>query len=260
MLLAPALASAQLTSANSSLSRGGSIGGNSLGGSSLSGGGIGGSSLSGGGGIAGSFIGNSSNSFIGNSMSGSSLLGSTTTGTTGRGGATTPGATAPWGSFYTNPLAAGFTTATNPVVTSSRFGTALFNVSPTVAAAYAASTRAGTGVIIGPSTATQYNGMGQGYAGRKPTFYTVSSVVVGSAEGDFPAPRRPAPGELRGEMQALLANTPRFAGVRASMDGDTVVLTGRVRSDLDRRLAETTVRTTPFIRAVRNEIVVAPPP
>jgi hypothetical protein len=269
LLLGPSLAPAQVRSTGGS---GLGMSGSSIGGSSIGGGGIGGSSI-GGGGIGGSglssglgsnsFAGSTANSFLGGSMSGTSSSqgflggsmtgGSNTGGSTGRGGSTTPGSTSFLGSNYTNPIAMGQPNSTSPV----KFGTAMYNVSPTVATLPGQTTGRGTATVNQNQT---NNGLGVGFAGKRPTNYTIGSISVGGLEQRTVSALPPPSVGARPDIQAALAQTPNFQGVNVLMDGDTVVLRGQIREDRDRRLAEMVARMSPGVRDVRNEIVVSTSP
>jgi hypothetical protein len=68
-----------------------------------------------------------------------------------------------------------------------------------------------------------------------------------------------SPAVRRTDLQGLLIRSPRLsapAGITVAMDGNTVVLTGRVANDDERRLAENMLRLSPGVRDVRNELQV----
>jgi hypothetical protein len=268
LLLGPSLAPAQTRSTGgsglgmSSSIGGSSIGGGGLGGSSLGGSSIGGGGLSGGGLSGGSsLLGSTANSFLGGSTTGSTtsqgFLGGSTTGGTGgggRGGSTTPGSTSFLGANYTNPYAMGQPNSTSPT----KFGTALYNVTPTVATLPGQTTGRGTATINQNQTNT--NGLGVGFAGKRPTNYTIGSISVGGLEQRSVNALPPPAAAARPDIQAALAQTPNFQGVNVVMDGGTVVLRGRISDERDRRVAEMVARMAPGVREVRNEIVVSASP
>jgi len=63
-------------------------------------------------------------------------------------------------------------------------------------------------------------------------------------------------------LTALLARTPRIARlspISVTMESDTAVLRGQVRTQRDRQLAEDLVRLEPGVWEVRNELMVVEP-
>lgn len=79
---------------------------------------------------------------------------------------------------------------------------------------------------------------------------------------------RPDMENLATERQANIDTVPqvlsrlplpeRLQGINANVDADTIVLTGQVASDSDKRLAEKIVRLEPGVYSVRNELEVVP--
>jgi hypothetical protein len=199
--------------------------------------------------------------------------GSTTgTGTTRRGGSTTQvGSSSFLGGYYSNPLAMGMysgTTANSPYgsgQSSTAFGQALYNLQTTTTGTTgtgrtgATNTFGRTGVgATGTATISGSNsfaGMGQGYAGRRPTVYAIGSVYSNGTR--LARPRVAAP-ELRGNVQSAVSRSSRLSnpsGIRVEMDGNTVVLKGRVADPEEKAFVESLVRTERGVDAVRNELV-----
>jgi hypothetical protein len=72
----------------------------------------------------------------------------------------------------------------------------------------------------------------------------------------------PAPAARAGfypEVRAVIARSTslsRPGNIQVEMEGQTVILKGKVPSEDERRLAEGLIRLTPGVRAVRNELIV----
>jgi hypothetical protein len=121
--------------------------------------------------------------------------------------------------------------------------------------------RVGTGGIGGglgsftPATGT-IGGIG-GLQVRPPAHYTTAIAFKYKTT---------TPVQLRTDLQQILARSTDLANNRTlevSMDGQTVVLRGKVTDPDLRRLAENMLRLTPGVKMVRNELQVeetAPPP
>lgn len=103
---------------------------------------------------------------------------------------------------------------------------------------------------------TALSGVG-GEAAAGPSIPALPRVTV---QVGFSVPAgSPGPGPF---LTALLARTPRIARVSpisVTMESDTAVLRGQVRTLRDRQLAEDLVRLEPGVWEVRNELVVAEP-
>ena len=66
--------------------------------------------------------------------------------------------------------------------------------------------------------------------------------------------------QLHGHARAAIANAttlPSYQNIQVTLDGNTIVLRGRVTDDDERRLAENVLRLTPGIRDIRNELSVS---
>lgn len=104
---------------------------------------------------------------------------------------------------------------------------------------------------------------GLGGAGSESTGFSTVGIRRAPAYFTTLAPDLPvifaAPPVLLGELRATLEITDAIRsknGIQIVMEGNTVVLRGRVENDRERRLAEGMVRLTPGVREVRNELVV----
>jgi len=65
---------------------------------------------------------------------------------------------------------------------------------------------------------------------------------------------------LRSQLQNVAESNPEFAGIKAEVGDDgQVILTGHVRSNDTRRLAEIVVRLEPGVYSVKNELTVRVP-
>jgi hypothetical protein len=228
---------------------GGIGGGTSLGGGSSFGGGTGGGSS-----IAGTTLGSSS--FNGTSMTGGTgLLGSTTTvpGRTGAGGRSTGGAvqistTNFLQSSYANPLYPGRPGSTNIAPAAGGFGQPSFgNVSTTTTTTPGGTT--GRGGLLGGTATVNSN---YGPVGSVVSPITYAAVVR------FPTPSIQS-SQLQVDLQGLINRTTviRQAGdVRVEVNGDTVLLRGRVADEDERRLVEGMVRLEPGVHEVINQLTV----
>lgn len=230
------------------------------GGSSGSSGSFGGSSFGSSGSVTGA---NSmSNPFTGTNgrsngitFNGQSITAGGTAGRPGVGSTASTGPTAGnlFAPYYNNPLAMGILNATN-----STFGQPIYNsttggVGGTVGGRVGGLT--GQGGIAGISGIGQagLNSVGGSSIGirRAPVYFTTLGYTL-------PRPFV-APLTVRNDLQLALGRTtmlPSREGLQVLMDGQTVVLRGRVADDRERRLAENVLRLSPGVRAIRNEIEV----
>jgi hypothetical protein len=231
---------------SSGLSGSGGLSGGGLGSSSL-GGGLGGGGLSGSGGLSGGsspFGGSSGVGFMGGG--GGTFGTSGGTGGGGRGGTQGYGTTGPMGPYFGNPLSLGVPATTNTTATRTRtFGTVLYNVT-------AQTGLTSGGGLGGTANLSTGRGMGASSYGtrRAPAYVTVLGDTVPQARADML--------RVRADLQDVVARASRLpsrANIRVLTDGGTVVLRGNVVNDHERRLAESLVRLTPGVRAVRNELV-----
>lgn len=70
------------------------------------------------------------------------------------------------------------------------------------------------------------------------------------------------PQQVQARIQQQLVNTPaggRFIGTQVRMDGRTAILSGQVRSEEDRRMAELLIRLEPGVSRIENNLEVGPP-
>jgi hypothetical protein len=236
-------------------------------------GGLGGSSGGSGGGPSGglgSVPGLSSTGF-GTALGGTSTSGRTGTGTSGT---QTYGSNTGYGPYYANPLAVGYPNTTGSSQTASlasqyqraypiqlSFGQA---IAGTATVSRSGTTTPGIGTAVSGFGVT-----GSGTTGSTGTG-TVTNNIFGGANtaGIIRTPRfitepvfdrTPLPSglALQGDLQSIIARSGRLASrgdIRVSVDGRTVVLTGRVRNERERRLAEALVRLTPGVREVKNNL------
>jgi len=243
-------------------SSGGSIGGNSMG---SSGGSFGSGGPSGSGGSTGSGGSFDLGSFTLNSGLSSSSTTSRTSATSNRIGGTTL-----LGSSYSNPLLPGMgmtlTGNAGPLISfpntgntsrTAAFGQPLYQISGTTGTASA--TRGGTvGSALGQrGTATTTRGTTSTY---------VSSVGMVKSAGYVTEPRFRAPiippAQIYSDVVAVLSNSSRLdpaSRVEVLVEGPVVVLRGTVLDEEERQLAADTIRLTPGVREVRNELTVRKP-
>jgi hypothetical protein len=225
----------------------------------------------GGGGFTGSsggIGGNTSRGTTGAGFSGGGFTGSTafSGGTTGAGtfgtagGATNYGATSFEGRYYGNPLAIGAPTTSStgsqylrafptqlPTFGQPLYGTAGLTTTPrTTTNPYTSTNPYGTALVI---PASLYGGANSGGIRRAPSYITVP---------DFDRPPPPTASAMQTNLQDIIARSTRLTsrnGIRVSVEGGAVILRGQVRDERERRLAESLVRLTPGVRAVKNELV-----
>jgi hypothetical protein len=252
MLLTVAPVSAQIRS-SSTTAGGGSFGGGSTGGGGAfsTGGSVGGMT----GTSSGGAFGTGSSAFGGSFTGGSSFIGGSSAAGVGvgRAGAVAAyGTTSLIGRYLGNPLAMNNPTViTQPLDqrpvwynSTTPFGVPTFNITAT--------TPVGTVTITTVVPQPVINSIGI----RRAPAYTTGIAF------DY-TPRGPA--AIRTDLQSVIARSSRLPSrdnIRVSMDGSTVVLSGRVATDRERRLADAIVRLTPGVQSVRNELQApqAPPP
>jgi hypothetical protein len=226
-------------------------GGFSGGGSSSSGGFLGGGSSGSSGGGSSSGLGSGGGMSSGTSSSGflTSTTGFLNSGTTisnlNRSSNTTYNAFSP---YFANPLATGWPGSTTGSSTGT-FGQPLVGTL-TQSSTTSTTMRGGSGTATFSQTTTGiYSMIGQR---RSPTYTTAIGFRY----------RPPTVSQLQPNLQQVIdrSSTLTSSGntVRVSVDGQTVVLRGSVADDHDRRLAESLVRLTPGVNAVRNELAVRP--
>jgi hypothetical protein len=239
---------------------GGSFIGSSSGMSTGGGGGGGGTSGAG----TGSFLGTSGGlSGSSTSTGGGSFTGSTGSTTTGAGGRragsgtgtnTTlglppvPTAANPFQQNYYNPQSLGnsltaVTSMLGNTMSPQAFGNPTYGISKTTSFAPRSS---------GTSSTISTNGF------TAPVPYAAPYVTT-MAGGAPPPP----PAKIQANVGQALARTSALSSrdnIQVNMAGEVVVLTGAVASARDRFLAEAMARMTPGVYAVRNELIVQPPP
>lgn len=113
------------------------------------------------------------------------------------------------------------------------------------------------GPQAGMSPAPASTGAGRAELGASPGGPAPPRLPQVSLEVGFSSPAtQRGPGPF---LTALLARTPqiiRVSPISVTMESDTAVLRGRVRTPRDRQLAEDIVRLEPGVWEVRNELVV----
>jgi hypothetical protein len=112
-----------------------------------------------------------------------------------------------------------------------------------------------TGTIrTSTSGSTTNNGLSYPGGSYGPTIGRTGPVVAASAHF---AGRPIVTGVRRDDLQGILLRSTRLttpAGISVTMDGNTVVLSGTVASEDERRLAENMLRLAPGVRDLRNEL------
>jgi hypothetical protein len=197
---------------------------------------------------SGNFLGSSTGSLA----SGFNLGAGNTTGSFGggRGGTNAVGATSFLGSYYSNPIAMGLAnSALGTTTTTTQFGSPMYNLTTTTTGTQTYNIP-GRGTVTATITTpgNMINGLGNGWQGRRPVAYRITT--------DIPR-RNVAPAVMRTDLQAALARSTRLSNpseIRVVMDGSTVVLKGRVKSQSERRLAEGLLALEPRVGVIRNEL------
>jgi hypothetical protein len=254
---------------------------------------------SGGGGGTGSSASNVSGSIqsqqLSQGITADSLLGSFNnvgTGTMGRGGSSAVSSANPLAAYYYNPLAQGLVSGTG---TGSTTGNAAAFGTPTYG-----NMTSGSGSLGGRSTGSAFGGTSSSGLGsfgsvgstasrtgstgslsgtatiRGGTTGTIAPGFTGGTWGPAIGRRgpvmaaslarvsRPIPvATRRPDLQAIIARSTRLtsaAGITVATEGNTVVLTGTVASEDDRRIAENMLRLHPGVVDIRNQLTVGPPP
>ena len=83
--------------------------------------------------------------------------------------------------------------------------------------------------------------------------------IIHTATMRNPVPAPAARAEFRPEVRAVIARSTALStpgNIQVEVEGQTVILKGKVPNDEERRLAEGLIRLTPGVRMVRNELVV----
>jgi hypothetical protein len=203
-------------------------------------------------------------------------LGSTTSSSTspygnspGAGGSSTGyGSTSLFGPYLGNPLATGIPGNTSN--TTKAFGQALFNISSSGVYNTNTTGTGGRGNTLGGNLAGRTGTTNLGNLGTGNISRSTGTTSTFNANNAFPANARPyitqiafavpAPprAELRADLVRAIAQAPDLpsrAGITVQVDGDAVVLQGRVATNEERRVVESLVRLTPGVNVVRNELV-----
>jgi hypothetical protein len=99
------------------------------------------------------------------------------------------------------------------------------------------------------------------YAGANfgPSNGVRSPRMVTTLQFRGPATAASAPAVRRDDLQQVFTRSTAFiapGGVNVALDGQVIVLRGRVANDDEKRLAENMLRLTPGVRQVRNELEV----
>jgi hypothetical protein len=167
-----------------------------------------------------------------------------------------PQASDPFLTYYATPMSFGVASSSGTITTGTptvSFGQPLYGTlnSPTA-------TRGSTGVgslgTMGTAGGFTTMGMRRGQA-------FVTALGYGAVPpGPAAAPAGPGvPSPLQIELQSILAQSSSFSAndsIQVAVQGDTVILTGRVANEREARLAENLLRLTPGVNNVRNDLKV----
>ena len=104
-----------------------------------------------------------------------------------------------------------------------------------------------------------FSPFGGGFGGQgQQNERTIRTRITSGVDVAPPAPR--AVGAIVNRRLASLAGDQRFVGVNVAMDGRTAILTGRVASEADRRMARLLVRLEPGVSRIENRLEVGRQP
>lgn len=240
-----------LLSALPLFAQGGGGGGSSGGGGGGSGGGGAGGGGAGGGGAGGGGAGGGgSSSGSSGGTNGASLFGSTS----GGGSSSSVDSTNFLKNTYSNPLYMG---RANQISSSANSAS---TISSTLQQAVGGFGQSSFGTTTGgtATTGSTRGGMG-GSAGSSTRFSVVAPFqtrVAYSASVDFPT-RPSSPSALLTQVRGSIDRSSRLknpSGIQVIVDGQTVVLRGKVADESERRIAEGLIRLEPGVRQVVNEL------
>ena len=231
---------------------GGMGGGSSFGGGTTGGSSFGGTSTTGG----SSFSGGTGNTFSGGGSISGNPGTTTVPGRTGAGGRTLGGTgvsispTNFLAATYGNPLYSGRPGSTNiSPLSGGGFGQPSFGATTTGTTGRTTGTNLNAGRMTG-GTATVGTNLNAATQSIVPITYTT--------EIRFPVTPIQPP-QVQADLQALINRTTALrqpSNVRIEVNGDVVIIRGRVADDDERRLVEGMVRMEPGIRQVRNELTI----
>jgi BON domain len=163
-----------------------------------------------------------------------------------------------FGPYVGEPLGYGLPSANaNGTFKAPTFGQPLYSVNGS------SSTTSGRGTATG-RTGTTNTGTASVRSGTASTTSTFNGATAFRANAagyttqiKFAFAPPPSPAAVRADlMQAIgnLSEIPSRAGVNVVIDGDTVVLRGKVDTGEERRIVESLVRLSPGVNQVRNEL------
>jgi hypothetical protein len=266
-------------------------GGSSGGGSSGGGGGGGGSGGSGAQNVGGQM----ETQTLQQGIVADSLLGSFNnvgSGSTSRSGSSNSAVSSsnPLSAYYYNPLAQGLVSSNSSGTSSSNaaaFGTPLFsNLSSSSSSSSLGGRNTGSAFGGSSTTGSSFGGIGsstsRGSTGLSGTATirggtgTIAPGFTGSSWGPAIGRRGPVTGATlrvparaipilsrRGDLQQIIAGSTRLSApgnITILTDGNTIVLSGTVANEDDRRMAENMLRLAPGVQTLRNDLTVGPGP
>ncbi len=135
----------------------------------------------------------------------------------------------------------GLSGSSGTTTTNTAFGNALYNLT---------TNRNATATVSTSSSNQQNSQYGAGYNIRRLPAYATTLKIK-----DLPPP--PTGAQVRTDLQTMIAQSPDLDprdSIRIVIDGQTVVLQGRVPDDDERRLVQNMVLLTPHVYQVRNEL------
>jgi hypothetical protein len=162
-------------------------------------------------------------------------------------GSSVPTSSNSFSTTYINPISLGL--ATNYYPSTGTFGSPSITTGTFGQPTYTATTTTNTGGAS--TTATSATGFSTVGTLRNPPFATVLSDDV--------ALKTYAPSELYSSLRSIIDRSSMLKqkeAIRVGVSGGTVILTGQVGTERERRLAESMLRAEPGVREVQNQLQV----
>jgi hypothetical protein len=159
-----------------------------------------------------------------------------------------------WTPFAANPYAAGLAAGTSSRAAAT-FGQPLYTITTTTVSSPGGTAALSRGSALG-------GGFGGYGTGSSSSNTSVRRTPQYGATISFRFPRATASG-IQSEAASILARSSALEasrGIQVVMEGNVLVLRGKVADAHDRKLAESLVRMTPGVHDVRNDLTIAGAP
>ena len=162
----------------------------------------------------------------------------------------------PLSHYYINPMAIQYTLAQSGATAVPQFGTPMYATlypGTQITSPFSATQNVTGAARVSPAGAGGFGALGG--ANNFGTINYKASPTYTTGLGFKYDP--PAPTQVQATIQAVLARSTNLPkGLEVAVDGPTLVLRGKVADPAQKRLAETLVKLTPGVKAVRNELEV----